>query len=418
MGKDFSDLMVPEEAFNMLLSNIEIEPSIEKISVFDSLGRILAEDVTAPKNVPAHDHPFVDGYAVSAGDVEKSSFENELTLKIKDKIFPEDYPTSVRISEGKTTYVACGAPLPEGADAVVNIESAEVKGEEIFISRPVKSGEKIAKKGEDVEEGEIVMEEGSIVRSQDLGLLTGLEIDSVKVFEKPTLSIISVGDELVNIKESNKRDGVPNNYAFLIDALASRIGACPSEIDVVSAELDKVKEKISEYLENSDIVLTMGSCSVGEKDVVPEALDSFNDSTGVVFHGVSVSPGHVAGGGVVDGKPVIMLPGHVVSATMAFYRFVLPLVNSLRGLDRQKTFSVRAKITDDIRSKPKTTFFRVSLEKEGDSLYATPIHGGANVLRTLSKSNAYKFVPPDTSYEEGEELEFNLLSPDEGYYVL
>lgn len=209
-----------------------------------------------------------------------------------------------------------------------------------------------------------------------MGLLTGLEIDSVKVFKEPTLSIVSVGDEIVNIKEESEIDGVPNNYALLIEALASRIGVRTLEIDVVPAEIGEVREKVTECLGNSDIVITMGSCSVGEKDVVPEALDSFGSSSRLLFHGVSVSPGHVGGAGLVEGKPVIMLPGHVVSAVMGFYRFVLPLVNNLRGLDRKNTFSVNAEITEDIWSKPKTSFLRVPLKKVEDSLKATPIHGG------------------------------------------
>lgn len=412
--KNSEILTEPSDAIQSLLNNIDSNKSTTKASVRDARGRVLAESIKSPRNIPLFDRPFLDSYAIRSEDTRETSSNETVSLEVKGHLYPKDYPTSLQLSKGEAVYTAAGAPIPKGADAAVRVEEVKEKEGKITIDRTVNPGEKIARKGEDVKKGSHIMGKGRVLRPQDTAILAGLGLNQLKVYEEPKLAVISVGDELVEI-ENAKEENIPNNYSLLITDLAQSAGAHSITRGIVSDDVDRIVNEISKILDEVEIIATIGGCSVGENDTVPRAINSLGNP-GVIVHGVSISPGHVMGAGVIDGKPLAMLPGHAVACTAGFYQFIYPLINKFRGLKHGLYPRIKAKLDTDIRAKSKHTFIRVSLKRDSNGdLVANPIHGGSNVLSTLVEANAFRVFSPNSSYSKGEKIQFKLFSPLEYY---
>ncbi|WP_309492423.1 gephyrin-like molybdotransferase Glp [Candidatus Hecatella orcuttiae] len=401
-----------QEALQTLLAQVKIRPLAEMVPVEEAVGRVLAEDVVSPLNIPRYTMTFMDGYALRSEDTAQAVPEKPVALRVVGEVFPADFPISTKVSSHQAVYVACGGPVPEGADAVVKVEEVTPDDGCIKVSRPVRVGENIASAGEEVKEGSVILRKGQILRPQDMALLMGVRKESVRVWRKPKLALISVGDELVEAGKADPTKTV-NNYASLIAGLALEAGAEPLKAELVPDDAVLIEAKLKEAISKAEIVATIGGCSVGVKDLVPDAVNALG-SPGVIVHGVAVKPGHVAGAGVVDGKPVIMLPGHVVSATMAFYLFIAPLINWHLGLGSRGLLpTVKATLNREVKSKTGSLFLRVSIKNGGDGFVAEPVHGGSNVLATLVKANGFAFLPPMETLREGDELEITLFSKHE-----
>ena len=405
-----------EEAQRQLLKAADIKPlGHEEILVEDSIGRVLAVDIISNLDIPCEDRAVFDGYAVRSIDTQNASLKSPVRLKIVGKAFPDEPPS--QISPGQAIYTACGATIPRGADAIIKVENTRQLGEEIEIYSPVKPGENIGMVGEDVRKGELLFRKGHILRPQDIGLLAGMGVNLVKVFQRPRIGIISVGDELIKLSEKDP-SRMANNYALIISSLISEFGGIPRIFGIVPDNLNQIKSRISEALKESEIVATIAGCSIGTKDLVPDAINALGEP-GLVFHGVRLSPGKVSGAGVVDGKPIVMLPGHIVSAYAAFYLFLAPLISQYYGLNVESIFpTVRAKISQDVKAKPISTFLRVHLTRSQNGFIAEPIHGGSGVLTTLVKSNGYTIVPSGKEIKRGTDIKVILFSRYEFGHIL
>jgi len=392
--------LAPHEKAQLdLLKAASIKPlGYEEIPLDESLGRVLAFDVVSSVNVPEENRAVFDGYAVRSADTLGASITSPIVLKIVAKRFPGDPPSS--ISSRQTVFVACGASLPRGADAVVKTENVRLLEDKIEVCSPVRPGENVGAAGEDVEKGRLLLRKGHFLRPQDIGLLAALGMKSVKVFRKPRVGIISVGDELVKLNEE-KTDKIANNYALVISALASEFGATPQLFGIVPDDIDEIKKSITEAVDRSDIVVTIAGCSVGPKDLVPDAIDALEVS-GLVFHGVKLSPGKVMGAGIVKHKPVVMLPGHIVSAYAGFFLLVAPLIAQYIGLGKEFPLPiVRARLTEDVKARSTATFLRLRLTHTNGEFEAKPVHGGSSVLTTLVNSNGYMIVPKGEELKKG-----------------
>jgi len=376
---------------------------------------VLAEDIISEVNIPEANRAVSDGYAVRAEDTKDASLTNPTKLKVLGETFPGEAP--LEITPGQAVYVACGAPVPKGADAVVMVENTRLLRDEIEIYFPLKTGENIALAGEDVRDGSLVFKRGHVLRPQDVGLLAGIGRTFVKVRRKPKVGIISVGNELIKLsKEEPSR--IANNYALIFSGLVSELGATPILIGIIPDDMVEIREKISEVLEETDLVVTIGGCSVGQRDFVPEAIDSLGEP-GLVFHGVKLSPGKVTGAGIIHNKPVIMLPGHIVSAYAGFYLFLAPLIAKLLGISQDALFpAIKAKMVDRVKARPTASFLRIRLSSiDGESL-AKPILGGSSVLTTLTDSNGYAIVPEGKGIEKGETVNVTLYSKHEFAHLM
>jgi molybdopterin molybdotransferase len=399
----------PLDARQKLLEAIRANVApIESVALGDCLGRVLSKDVFSDLNIPAYDKTFIDGYAIHTADTKDASTSKPSAFKIMGKLFPSDLSTTIKTTKGKTVYVACGAPIPKGADATVKVEETRLRGYIIEVVRPIKQGEGIIPLGDDVKEGALIMKKGQVLRPQDIGLLASLGLTTAQVFKKPMVAILSGGDELINQCRKNPKK-IANNYALVVAGLASELGAAPKLMGIMPDDQDSVQQKIREALSVADIVVTIGGSSVGVKDFVPDAINILGKQ-GVVAQGVSLRPGAVSGFGIVDGKPVVMLPGHIGSCIAGFYLFAAPLISLCGGFDGGGLLpSLTAELSEALDSGPQFRFQLLRIKRVEGKFLAEPVEGGSSALTTIAKSNGYAIIQPHTNLAKGSKVEVNLF---------
>jgi molybdopterin molybdotransferase len=403
----------PFEALNVLLDSVRsnVMPTETK-PIEECLGRVLAKDVISTLNIPDYDKTYMDGYAVNPDDTKGASTTKPVTLKIVGKLFPSDYPTATEISHGETIYVACGAPIPKGAAATVKVEETRLRADKIEVVREIKAGESIIPLGDDVKKDTLILRKGQVLRPQDIGLLASIQMITVEVFKKPVIAIISGGDELIKQRQEDPTK-IANNYALVVAGLASELGAAPQIRGIAADTLATVKGKLGKALAGSDIVVTIGGSSVGVKDFVPDAVNALG-KPGVVVQGVLLRPGAISGFGLVNGKPVVMLPGHIGSCIAGFYLFVAPLISVYTGLG-QDALPPRAsaELSEDVEAGPQFRFLLVRIRRVDEKFCAEPVKGGSSALTTIVKSNGYMIVPPHTKLSKKTEVSVFLFGKQE-----
>lgn len=382
----------------------------EVVRVQGALGRVLAEDIRSTFDIPRFARPWVDGYATKAKWTRGACATDPVTLRLAGRLFPEDYPQSCKLADREAFYATCGAPLPSGADCVIRVQDAGAVGSEVRVLKEAKPGEGLSRTGEDLRRGSLVLKRGQIIRAQDLGLIVALGKREVAVFPKPRLAILSVGDEIVDLDHFDTKR-IVNNYAHMISAATSELGATPISLGIAPDDPDRIAAKLVAGVKLADAVATIGGCSVGAKDFVPDAITKLGE---VIAHGVKINPGHVAGVGVIRGKPVFMLPGDIASCTMAFYLFVVPTLARLAGTRLSKMLpTITAESSVAISGAATHTFLRLAIKERPGRLLAEPIHGGTNILSSLSRANGFALVPPRTFIRKAQEINVTLFGKHE-----
>jgi len=399
----------PLDAQKQLLDAVRsnLMPS-ETVPLHDALSRFLAQDTFSNVNIPDYDKTFIDGYAVNTNETKGASTSKPAVFNVVGKLFPADYPTAIEVRNGEAVYVACGAAIPKGATATVKVEETRFNGGKIEVIREIQLGEGIIPLGDDMKKGDLILKKGQALRPQDVGILASLGLVAVKVARKPRIDILSGGDELIK-QSSNHPAKIANNYAFVVAGLASELGAKAEIAGIMPDALDKVTAKIAEALATSDIVVTIGGSSVGVKDFVPDAVNKLG-KPGVAVQGVSLRPGAVSGFGIVNGKPVVMLPGHIGSCIAGFYLFVAPLIRRYVGVDGDGLLpKLSAELAEDLETGPQFRFQLTHLKRAEGKLLAEQVEGGSSALTTIVKSNGYTLVPPHTTLKKGSLVEVYLF---------
>lgn len=401
-------LTSPEEAIEKLLKSLEIKPKIEEVDVINCLGRVLAEDVVAQQDIPPYDCACFEGYAIKSEDTLSASKSKPVKLKIVGKMLPglKEIP---KVESGQAVFVVTGAPMPPGADALVRVEETRLENGYVLVFRAVKRMENVASKGEDVRAGSSILKAGHVIRPVDVGLLMSLGYSKVKVYAKPRVAIISVGRDLY-LKSLSAKGTPPNNYAYVIKGLIEEIGGIADVLGIIPDDVEVIKKTLGEALDRYDVVLTMGSCSIGINDAVPDAVNSLG-GPGVIVHGLNLSPGKPAGFGIVGGKPIIMLPAHIVSAVAAFYTLCLPLLATMTGRELERMLPyVYAKLDGHEEPWGGYRFLRLDVRDVDGEFVARPMHGGANVMMTLVRASHFTILPPGVEVKRGDRLKLKALS--------
>ncbi len=405
MGKPFNERLPLEEAFR-LISELELRKvGSECVPVLDACGRITAEDVVAKWDVPHFDRAAMDGYAVKAEETFGASPNNPIVLRLVGEVEIGDKPCELR--SGEAVRVSTGSPLPNGANAVVMLEYANEFDGYVEVCKAVTPWENVSRRGEDVRAGEVVLKRGEVIQPQDVGLLSALGISSVRVLKKPRVGIISTGNELVEVGERPEMGKVVNSNYPMLSCAVREFGCEPVYLGIAEDEYEVIEEKIEEGIGVSDVVIVTGGTSVGKCDLVPEVV---GDLGRIVFHGVAMKPGMPTGLGVVDGKPILMLPGFPVACLLGFRTFFPEILSKVTGVRvvLKRGEVVKAKLARRIPSQPGVrTFARVVL-KGG---IAEPLRtSGSGILTSMIRANGLIVIPEDREgFEEGEEVEVVLI---------
>ena len=407
--REFLELNPPNKFWEKIkeyLINKKIK--VEKLTLDDSLGRIVSEDILSPVNLPPFSRSTVDGYAVRAADTAGSSTALPTFLEVIGSVVMGK-ETELEISAGEAAAVPTGGMLPKGANAVLMIENTEkIDDSTIESSKSLGIGENIVKKAEDIARDEILFKKGHKLMARDIGALAGLGITELRCFKKPEVSVISTGDELIPPEAKAKLGQIRDINSYTIASYLQKIGAAPKKVGIIEDNLESLKSSVKNELDK-DLVLISGGSSVGIKDMTIEILDSLGEP-GVLLHGLSIKPGKPTILAIIDETIVIGLPGHPGSAWTVTTVLVSEVVKVLTGekniaeigLDDEK-YIIKAKLTRGVVSdKGREEYIPVKITKnEAGELLAVPQLGKSSLITNLVKGDAVLKIK---SYQEGKEI--------------
>ena len=367
-------------------------------------GRILAEDIVSKENIPEFNRSTVDGYGVYHRDTSGASdaLPTYLQLKFSVEMGKEAKGT---IRPGECCYIPTGGVIPEGVDSVVMVEYTEEFDEEtIGMKSSVAHLENVLEKGEDIRQGEKVFTEGHRLRSQDIGLLAGLGIEKVRVYERMKVGILSTGDEIVEIHQQPGIGEVRDMNRFSLMAALDRDGFLPVNGGIISDEKEQLQKKLKSLLEECHLVLLSGGSSMGEKDYTKEVINGLGEP-GVFIHGVSMKPGKPTIIGKVEGKAVIGLPGQPVSALMVYEVLVKGIGNIKDRNPRKEPYIIGEMDRNFPSAAGRSHYFMVEMYKEDGKTKVTPVYGKSGTLSMMGKAFGYVVIPHnDEGLNKGEKV--------------
>jgi molybdopterin molybdotransferase len=379
-----------------------------------ALGMVAARDIISPDDLPAFTRSTVDGYAVRAEETFGATEAVPVYLNVFREILMSE-KADFRLPDENASRIPTGGMLPENADAVVMFEHAQIiDSKMIEVFRSVAPGENVILAGEDVKKGEIVVNKGHRLRPQDIGVCAGIGAAEIIVYEKPLVSIISTGDEIVPADISPEPGKVRDINSYLISGMVSESGCVPAKKGIFRDDYGKLKHAIESALAESDAVVISGGTSVGTKDMLAGIISDIG-SPGVLFHGVSLKPGKPMLGGVVNGTPVFGLPGHPAAVCICFELFVRPVLDIISGLKERwpgyRNRMVRARISKNIvSSQGREEHVRVTLEDREGELWAVPVLGKSGLITTMVRADGTIVIPLyRNGIEAGENVDVRLF---------
>jgi len=398
------------DALRLIFENLP-EKDIPETSaeLSEAFGRVLSRDVLAPEDLPGFSRSTMDGYAVMSGDTFGASETAPAYLNVTREIMMGDEP-DFELKKGEAAKIATGGMLPRGADAVVMFEHVQgLDGRMIEVQKAVAPGDNVIQKGEDVGSGELVLEKGRRLRPHDVAVLAGVGLADVYIYERPVVSIISTGDEVVPEGAPVKPGQVRDMNSLSLAGLVLEDGGTPLRKGVVGDDLEALKAVMESSVADSDMALITGGSSVGARDMTEKVIKKIGK---LLFHSVSMKPGKPTMAGAVGGKPVFGLPGHPRAVSVCYGVFIRPLIRRLSGQGAEgmgKT--VKARLAKSISSAPgRQEVISVSLRMRDGELWAEPVLGKSGLLSMLVKADGMLTVPAGKpGLRKGQPVDVELL---------
>ncbi|HWR58171.1 MAG TPA: gephyrin-like molybdotransferase Glp [Thermodesulfovibrionales bacterium] len=408
------DAISVDEALKRILGHLSVKgPSVARLQIEDCYRRVLAEDICSPEDLPAFSRSTVDGFAVKSSDTFGSSETIPSYLNVSHEVLMGLEP-HFELKKGIAAKIPTGGMLPSGADAVVMLEHVQTSEEGLIeVLKPVAPGENVIFAGEDVEKGEVILRKGALLRPQDIAAVAGIGIKELAIYERPRVSIISTGDEIVPAGKPLGPGQVRDINSYNLAGLIRENGGEAVRKGIFRDAYEDIRNVAAESLRESEMVLISGGSSVGVMDLTAGIIDSLG-RPGVVFHGVALKPGKPTIGGVVTGIPVFGLPGHPAAVTICFDLLIKPVLRVLKGV-RGKEFlegrAVKARLARNVSSTHgREEHIRVYLEQRNSELWAVPVLGKSGLIRTLVMADGTVAIPRQVrGIQEGEVVEVSLF---------
>jgi molybdopterin molybdotransferase len=389
-----------EEARNVILSSVAAVGA-ERIHLLDAAGRILAEDMVAPWDMPLWDNSAMDGYAVNSADCGVTPCK----LRISAFLPAGARPEGVRVEQGCAVRIMTGAPTPEGCDAVVPVEETDNSDQEVTLAEPVRKGQHIRFRGEDVAAGVPFAHAGAIVRSPEVNMLAGFGMAMVPVYRRPTVAILSTGDELVELGTTPGPGEIVNSNALSLATAVREAGAVPLIIGIARDTRASHLERLREGL-RADVLITSAGVSAGDRDLVREVLEELGARQ--LFWKVGIKPGGPSAFALHGTTPVFSLPGNPVSTLITFEEFVRPALLKMQGHRRVLRPLFKVVLREGLRKKPgKVQIVRIRLEREDGRWYAASAGDQQTaILKTMVDAEAIAVLPAEsTCFAPGDEVD-------------
>jgi len=377
-----------------------------RVPIRDALGRVLAEDILSPVDVPSHRNSAMDGWAMRGADLAAG----EATLTEVGVSFAGK-PFSGRVAAGQCVRIMTGGVVPEGADTVVMQERAKASGKSVTFAAGQKTGQNVREAGEDLKRGSLALARGRIVRPAELGLVASLGVGELAVYRRLRVAFFSTGDELKSIGTPLGEGEIYDSNRYTLHGMLTRLGCEVLDMGVVRDDPELIERAFAQASANADVVITSGGVSVGEADFVKSMLGKLGE---VVFWKIAMKPGRPLAYGKIGSSHFFGLPGNPVSVMVTFYQFVRDALLVLMGADPVASIpTFRATCTARLKKAPgRTEFQRGVLTQAPDGTLTVKPTGeqGSGILKSMSDANCFIILGDDTgNVEAGTSVEVQLL---------
>jgi len=412
MLKPFIQALRADEARGLLKRFSPLKT--EEVPIDQALFRVLAEPVKGREDWPAFDRSTMDGFAVRSADTFGATETMPGLLTVVGEVAMGEV-NDIKLKRGEAVRIWTGGALPSNADAVVMVEHAEeLDSKTIEVLKAVAPFDNVVRKGEDFKRGETLLGAGHRLRAQDVGLLAAMGRSTISVYLKPSVAAISSGDEIVPIEEEPPAGCVRDVNRHTLSASIQEAHANRVWIGIAPDQLSKLSSLIEQGINRADMVVISGGSSMGSRDLVIEAIESFDDAE-ILLHGVAVSPGKPLILARIGRLPIVGLPGHPVSAMVCFEQFVVPLIRRLEGEDVVYPFlrpTVSAILGRNVPSKEgRLDFVRVRLQAQEDGIVAVPVLGKSGVISAMVRAHGWVRIEADCEgLYKGDEVIVNLFA--------
>ena len=401
--RPFQKTIALDEARAIIDRTVAPIERIERISLTDANGRVLARDFVAAADVPPFSRAGMDGYAVKAADTAGSTAETPRTLRCVDQVFTGQMPNRA-VEAGTCSEIATGAPMPAGADAVVMVEDTHRDASGVVqVFAPVSVGQNIGRQGADIRNGQTVLRAGDVLNASRIGAIAALGTAEVDVYAKPRVAILSTGNEIVDPGAPLAPGQIYDINKFTLSSVFAEHGGIPVLYRTAVDTLEDLKRAVDECM-REDILVFSGGSSVGERDLILDVIAAKGE---VLFHGIAVKPGKPTAFGRINGKPVFGMPGYPTSCLSNAYILVVPALRRIARLTPQTVRSITLPLGQRVVSAPgRHQFYSVRIA-DGTAMPAFKASGD---ITSMSQADGYFEIPAATDIvEKGEMVEVKLF---------
>ena len=386
----------------------------EERPIADALGQVLTEDIVGKFDVPPWDNSAMDGYALQAPDIAEAHPDAPVTLKVTGTIAAGDVPTT-SVQPGGAIRIMTGAPVPEGADAVVPFEDTD-EGErgmggqtpdEISVRIPVPPGGNVRPAGGDIAAGQTVIEAGAVLRASEIGVLASLGFGTVKVIRRPIAAILATGNELIEPSEPYQPGKIYNSNSYGVAAAVHAAGGIPKRLGIARDTVESISAAIREGMAEADVVISTAGVSKGDYDLVKDVLAQHGR---IELWSVRMRPAKPLAFGMLSGDgrqvPLLGLPGNPVSSLVAFEQLGRPALHKMMGRDDFERPTVQAVLEEPIHNPDSRRVYARAIVTKRNGTYYARLTGeqGSNVLTSMSRANGLAICPEDDPVKQAGEV--------------
>ncbi len=406
IAKDSRRALSAAEARQRMLDSVTAVTGREFVPVRGALGRILAADIVAPHDVPAHDNSAMDGYAIRADSLEA---EGQSRFSVVGTALAGNAFSGL-VGKGQAVRIMTGAIIPAGADTVVVQEVVRRDGDLIVIPPGQRKGQHLRRAGEDLARGQVALAAGKRIGPAELGVMASLGVAEVQVRRRLRVAFFSTGDELASIGQNLAPGEVYDSNRYTLHGLLTRLGVEVIDLGVVRDDPAALEATLAEAAASADAILTTGGVSVGEADFIKTVLDRLGE---VNFWKIEIKPGRPMAFGKIGEAWLFGLPGNPVAVMVSYCQFALDALEKMAGLDPvPERPLLKVRCATDLRKQPgRREFLRGQVRIENGSWQVTPFsHQGSGVLRSMSEANCLIVLPESCSgVSAGDDVEVQLF---------
>ena len=379
------------EAIQRMTSSVKVTQEIETVALRDGLNRVLAKEIISTINVPPYANSAMDGYAFNSVDLPSSG---EKTITMIGKSFA-GIPFQGEVKPGECIRIMTGAPMANGTDTVIMQEQVQANENAITIQSGHCKNENVRHIGEDIKDGDVVLNVGQHLTPAELGVLASLGVAQVTVYKKLRVAFFSTGDELRNVDETLEDGQIYDSNRYTIFGMLTNLGVELIDMGIIPDDREAVEKAFIQASDQADAIMTSGGVSVGEADFVKETLDKLGK---VDFWKIAMKPGKPLAFGFVNDAVFFGLPGNPVSVMATFYQFALPTLKTMMGLNVTKPTVVKVACKSELRKAPGRTDFQrgiLQTNEQGELIVESIGMQASHVLSGMSKANCFIILPQD-----------------------